>query len=218
MRSVLLGASLLASLAARAQAIPASGPTWASFIPAGYQLLRAGQVTGDLNGDGRPDVALALAPVAEDTASRSEKPLPPRLLLVLWRTATGYRLAAQARQALPHHDSSFNGDPYDGLAIKRGVLVLAYEVGGNWGRSTTVKFGYRQDDFYLIGETEAFGTHHPDCANLSYPPLYRYRDTNFVTGAYEVLKTSEACQLLVHKRGWQPVRPLRKLVKYKPVP
>ncbi len=216
MRRLWFSACLLSSLITRAQAVPASGPTPASFVPAGYQFLRRGQVTGDLNGDGRPDMALALTSVAEDGESWGKHPLPPRLLLVLWGTAAGYRLAAQSRQALLHRDASFNGDPYDGLAIKRGVLVVAYDVGGSWGRSTTAKFRYRHGDFCLIGETDVYGSHHADCDNLPYPPRYTYRDVNFVTGDYEIIETSEACRLLVHKRGRQPVRPLRKLAEYKP--
>lgn len=219
MRIGLLLGLLLSSLVARAQPIPVSGRTQAAFIPPGYKLLRDCRATGDLNGDGRADVVLALTSIEEDTTFHLSDNLPPRLLLVLWRTAGGYQLAAVARQLLLRNHSGINGDdPISSLAIQRGVLLVNYDVGGNCGYSTTAKFRYQKGGFYLIGERDIICSHRPDCDKLPYPPGYHYRDTNYLTGDYEIIKTSDECLLLQHKRGRQPVRPLRKLVNYKPVP
>ena len=134
---------------------------------------------------------------------------------MLFRTPTGYALAVQSRRAVwGKADGGPSGDPFNGISIKRGVLLLESDVGGNWGRTTTEKFRYRQGCFFLIGETEAYSTHAPDCDNLPYPPRYDYRDTNFVTGEYEIIRTSEECRLLVRKRGKNKPKPLRKLADY----
>ncbi len=209
---------LLGSVVAQAQVVPTSGRTPASFIPFGYQLLGDRRATGDLNGDKRADVVLALTSIEEERTRHPERGLPPRLLLVLWRTASGYQLAVVARQLLLHNHSGINGDdPVSSLTIQRGVLFVNYDVGGNCGYSTTAKFRYQQKQFYLIGQRKIVCSHRPpDCDKLPYPAGYQYRDTNYLTGDYEVIETSDECRLLQHKRGRQPVRPLQMLADYKP--
>ncbi|WP_210513867.1 hypothetical protein [Hymenobacter terricola] len=76
------------------------------------------------------------------------------------------------------------------------------------------KFRYQQSSFYFIGETNEYGSHAPSCEHLLYPPGYDYRDTNFATGDYETIQTSEACRLLVHQSGRRKPAPLRKLADY----
>jgi hypothetical protein len=194
--------------------IPATGRRLADFIPAGYDTLRRGRATGDLNHDGRPDMALVLGAAVESTTAFADDDLPARILLVLFGTPTGYALVAQSQQAVWCKTCSMNGDPFDGIVIEHGVLLVKHDVGGNWGHSLTAKFRYQQENFYLIGETNEYSRHAPDCDQLPYPPRYDYRDTNFVTGDYEIIRTSEQCRLLVKKRGKNNPKPLRKLADY----
>ena len=211
---------LAALLAAPAPVVPAAGPTPASFIPPGYQRLDDDLTTGDLNGDGRPDVVLALGPKAEDaTPHDDDNDLPPRLLLVLWRTATGYQLAAQSRQALLCKScGGAYGDPYAGTEIVKGVLLVHHYGGSSWRWTIDSKFRYQQGGFFLIGETNSDGRPVDQCPNSDYSAGYTYHDTNFVTGAYEVVRVSDTCQLLEHRRGRKKVLPLVPLAKYDPAP
>jgi hypothetical protein len=225
MKAALLLLALAAGTAAQAQAVPASGATPASFIPNHYRQLAEGRATGDLNGDGRPDVVLALAPVAEDKQAQAgdenERALPPRLLLVLWRTPSGYQLAALARQALLCRGcGGAYGDAFQGLDIAKGVLSIYHYGGSSWRWTVTGKFRYQQGSFYQIGETyNLMQVSAEECPTLpDHRPGDVYRDTNLVTGAYQSVKVSEACKLLENRRGRQPVRPLRKLSNYKPAP
>ncbi len=194
--------------------IPAVGRHLADFIPVGYGILHNGQAIGDLNHDGKADVAVVVGPTAEDTLALASR-LPPRLLLVLFRTTTGYALAAQSRRAVwAKADGGPLGDPFAGVTIKNESLLIQHDVGGNWGHGQTVRFRFQQGAFYLIGETQEYSRHAPDCDQLPFPPRYDYRDTNFITGEYEEIRTSEECRLLVKKRGRRPPQPLRRLADY----
>ncbi|MCC2545832.1 hypothetical protein LJY25_05205 [Hymenobacter sp. BT175] len=212
--------ALLAGLSSHAQTaprIPTTGRTVADFIPARYDTLPAGRAVGDLNRDGRPDVALVLRSKAEEASS--EDNLPARRLLVLFGTPTGYTLAAQSAKAvLCRECGGIYGDPFAGVTISKGVLSVDHYGGSSWRWSITSKFRYQQGDFYLIGETESSGRNDGDCPGLNGPAGWNYRDANLVTGAYEVKKVSEDCKLLVDKKGRSKPQPLRKLTSYAPVP
>ncbi len=211
--------------AAQAQSFPTSAPTPAGFIPTGYYQLPEGRATGDLNADGRPDVALALAPTAKTEAGpapATNDNIPfPRLLVVLWRTATGYRLATAARKAILCQEcGGAFGDPFAGLDIGKGVLTIYHYGGSSWRWTVTAKFRYQQGDFYQIGDTyNLMQTTAENCPRLpDHRPGDVYRDTNLLTGAYESVKVSEDCKLLENKHGKLPVKRLRRLVVYKPAP
>ncbi|MCR5888214.1 hypothetical protein LRS06_10640 [Hymenobacter sp. J193] len=216
--------ALLAGLAAfpayaqrLAPTIPASGRTAAAFVPAGYALLPEGRATGDLNQDGRPDVALVLRPLAENRPYYDSETMPGRILLVLFATARGYMLAEQANQVmLCKNCGGQYGDPFAGLTIRKGVLVVNHYGGSSWRWGVSSKFRYQQRGFYLIGETTTLGRSSGDCENVAGSPGGEYHDINFVTGAYEVRKISETCQVLVHQRGKRKPAPLRRLANYTP--
>lgn len=207
----LLSLLLIGPLGAWAQLVahsPATSRTLESFIPPQYQELNEGRATGDLNGDGRPDIVLGLGPIAEDTASDTQN-LPPRLLLVLFQTPTGYALADSSRQVLLCKSCGGQYDPLNMLAIEKKILVVD-QMGGNTGRwSVTSKFRYQQGGFYLIGETKSYNESSRRC------PYKALVDSNFLTGAYETATTNQNCKELV-KRGHRPPLALRKLAEYEP--
>jgi len=211
---------LLLPLAISAQA-PAAGQPVVSFIPRGYYVLDEGRATGDLNGDGRPDVALALGPVAEKAAPHAEILPPRRLLVLLAAPGGGYRLAVESRRVvLGKNDGGMMGDPFQGLDIQKGVLSVDHAGGSarRWG--TTEKFRFQQGDFYLIGRTRTqFWSMGENCAG---PQDYRAGDElvdeNLVTGAFERRRVSDECKVLENRKGRQPVRPLVRLSAYNPFP
>lgn len=195
--------------------IPAVGRVVSDFIPARYDTLAGGRATGDLNHDGLPDVALALHAAVEDTISYPDDTLPPRQLVILFGTPTGYTLAAHSTKAiLCRGCGGMNRDPFQGMSIEKGVLLLHHYSSSNWHWSITAKFRYRADGFYLIGQTNSYGTNGGNCDGQNWPPGCDYHDVNFVSGEYETIKVSEACKLMLHKRGKNKPMPLRKLVDY----
>lgn len=199
--------------------VAAQGRTLAAFIPAGYDTLPGGRALGDLNHDGRPDVALVLQPQAEDRPDYDGETMPGRVLLVLFATAQGYTLAEQASRVMLAKDGGGQyGDPFAGLSIRHGVLTVQHYGGSSWRWHVASKFRYQQGRFYLIGETTILSRTSGDCAGVDGSPGGELHDTNFVTGEYEVRKISEACRILLHRKGRRPPGALRPLAGYRPAP
>jgi hypothetical protein len=199
--------------------IPATGQKVADFVPPHYALLADGQASYDFNRDGRPDKVLVLRPLLEDQPDRIDPDMPGRILLILLGTPTGYTLDAQSsRIMLCRGCGGVYGDPFAGLDVKNGILTISHYGGSSWRWSITSKFRYQQGSFYLIGETTDYGRVEGDCEGLDGPAGRNYRDTNFVTGDYEIEKISDDCKLLLHKRGKTKPTPLRKLIDYASVP
>ncbi|MGY3090691.1 hypothetical protein ACVWYF_003752 [Hymenobacter sp. UYAg731] len=192
---------------------PATGRLLADFIPAGYDTLRLGYATGDLNHDDRPDVAALLYAATADSSNPADGP-PPRLI-ILFGTATGYALVESTAHAVLCDNCGGQGsDPFSSLRIRAGVLIIEHFTYTGWYRRTVARFRYQHDTFYLIGELTEAGRNDGDCPNLAGPAGWNYRDTNFVTGDYQFEEISEDCKRLAKKRGRSKPTPLRRLADY----
>jgi hypothetical protein len=192
--------------------IPATGPTLQAFIPAGYDTIEV--VEGDLNKDNVNDYAIALKSTKEETYDPSvdTTELPARLLIVLFGQKTGFKLAGKSDKAIMCAQcGGVFGDPFSGLSITKGILIIDHYGGSAWKWAYTHKFRYQQNDFYLIGETDHsfWGVNH--CEELGDFAGTNYKDVNLVTGAYEEKVIDEECKLIKNKKGKQKVQPLKKL-------
>ncbi|RSK49547.1 hypothetical protein [Hymenobacter rigui] len=151
--------------------IPVQGHTLSAFIPARYDTLSGGCAIGDLNQDGRPDVALVLYPKSESRPDYDDETMPGRVLIVLFSTAQGYKLAAQANRAMiARNGGGQYGDPFAGLNIRRGVLTVNHYGGSSWRWSVISKFRYQQGNFFLIGESLSLTRATGDCESLDGSP------------------------------------------------
>jgi hypothetical protein len=184
----------------------------AAFIPAGYELLPDGHAVGDLNGDGRSDAALVLRLRGATAAAAGQ---PERLLLVLWGTAMGYRLAARSTRAVLG-PGGMNRETFRHVRIARGTLVLDHYSASSWFWHVRTVFRCQAGAFYRIGQTTESGRTGGDCDGLRGPAGWQFRDTNYVTGDHETWRISEACQVLEHRQGRAKPRPLQSLANYKP--
>ncbi len=218
MRLFFLLLTITISLASIAQkkvlsTIPSSGKTIEAFIPEGYDTMAT--ASGDLNKDKANDIVLVLKSKEEETidpATGNVDSLPPRLLLVLFKNAGGYKLAAKNGAAvLCKFCGGVFGDPFESIAIEKGVLVLHHYGGSAWRWSLTHKFRYQQNDFYLIGETDHAYWSVNFCEQLDDFAGTTFKDTNLLTGGYEEKEITEECKLIKNKKGKQKVKPLKKL-------
>jgi hypothetical protein len=109
------------------------------------------QASGDLNGDGIPDVAEITAAVDAPTDSES-----PAALAVYFVDAAGKRtLATTAPEAACIHCGGMKGGDFPfALSIEKGVLVLRSFGGAREAYSQTTRWRFRDGQFRLIGITD----------------------------------------------------------------
>jgi hypothetical protein len=222
MKVVLVIISMLMAVSMTAQQtvlskIPKTGKSIEAFIPEGYDTIAT--TNGDLNKDKQNDVVLVLKSKEEDAEPKppveGSEPIPPgaRILLVLFKNASGYSLAAKSDSAILCKDcGGIFGDPFDAVMIEKGILIIHHYGGSAWRWSSTYKFRWQNNDFFLIGRTNHTYWNVSHCEKLDDFAGTDYKDENLVTGDYEHKKISdEGCKLLVNKKGKQKVQPLQKL-------
>ena len=194
--------------------IPTSGKTIKDFIPKGYDTLAVAK--GDLNKDKRDDLVLVLRPdweLSEIEITEDSARMEPRLLIVLLNSGEGFKVAGKSQGAvLCESCGGVFGDPFSGIEINNGVLLIHHYGGSSWRWSSTHKFRYQQTEFVLIGETKSSYSNVEHCDELGDFLGTNYKDINFVTGDYEEKKiASDKCKLLVNKKGKMVKMPLQKL-------
>jgi hypothetical protein len=154
-----------------------------SFIPNGWHIVEAygdSKVEGDLNSDGIKDIAFVME--GQETSESA----PPRVLLI----ATGnkdksYNLAIKAETAIRRKDEGgIMGEPFMGLSIDRGSLLIRHSGGSAWRWDHLYRFRYQRDGWYLIGATE-------DWFHAVSSAGRKYEDINLLTGDYIKIETDD---------------------------
>lgn len=155
-----------------------------SLIPKGWHLAEAygdSKVEGDLNADGIADLAFV---IEENKIGESA---PQRLLLIAIgnKDDESYTLKVTADNAILRADEGgVMGDPFMGLSIDRGSLLISHYGGSSWRWDNTYRFRYQNDGWYLIGATEDW-FHTVSSADR------KYEDINLITGDYIKIETDE---------------------------
>lgn len=143
-----------------APVIPRHGRSPAAFAPPGWRVERA--ITGDLNGDGRPDLAAVVRGSDPRCIVQADTPAGtldtnPRAVLVALGTASGYALQAVNAHIIPRMDDPYADDPLttDAFEIRDGVLRLGLNhwrsMGGWTTFSATFTFRWDGHRMRLIG-------------------------------------------------------------------
>ncbi|HEX8165577.1 MAG TPA: hypothetical protein VF601_07280 [Beijerinckiaceae bacterium] len=144
-------------------ALPKTAAAAEGFVPAGWAL--ESQTSGDLDGDGVPDLVLVLRGkdpknVVANEGGFGENPLDtnPRILAVAFGRPGGYALGLENRTLIPRRVDPVLEDPLaenGGVAVERGLLVVrlnSFASAGSWGTSTTTyRFRHRSGRFELAG-------------------------------------------------------------------
>ncbi|MET0247469.1 MAG: hypothetical protein ABW182_12020 [Sphingomonas sp.] len=149
-------------------ALPATAADAEGFVPNGWTLET--RQSGDLNGDGLPDLALALKQrdpknilPNEGGMCRETIDTNPRMLAVaLARRTGGYRLVMENHTLIPRYDSACADDWFDpdgqsggGLTLVRGTVRVRlgrFMNAGGWSSgSSDFVFGWRNNGIRLIG-------------------------------------------------------------------
>ncbi len=180
--SLLVLASLAAAPRLRAQddapafpaaAVPARGARVAAFVPRGWAA--AAEVSGDLNGDGRPDRVVHLVPQGTHYRPESITAAPEsQALLILLADGGGYRRAGLATHLLQEIVPQWGLQ----MSIRRGVLITEQNYGMTEVMDVTHRFRLDPANgrFLLIGCDRFFYTRPQEAADS------RKVSENYLTG------------------------------------
>jgi len=113
-------------------------------------------VSGDLNKDGRPDLAMVLeyADTVREMRLYDSNTAHPRILLVLFRDSAtgGYRPICQNNTFIIREgEGGMLDDPYGDLRIKNNILTVSIEF---LHEAVEYKFRWQKGDIYLIGASD----------------------------------------------------------------
>ena len=188
MRSVLITFLLVHCALVCAQTgipkLPSSGSSFSAFIPERWVPLDT--AVGDLNNDERDDAVLVLQcrdTIMGDTTGMgsSFSPAAPRTLTVLFGTPYGYRLALQNDHFILRSNEGGMFDPFEGVEIKDGLLVIYFYGGSAWRFSYTYNFRFTENVFSLVG-AEALDYYVPEGYGSSYSFDFRAHRVKVTTG------------------------------------
>lgn len=125
------------------------------FVPEGWEILKQGDESaiaeGDLNNDGIIDKAFVIEKKKNDLSNEAAQ---RNLIIVFGNSDNSYSQSIIAKNAiLRANEGGTFGDPFDGIAIDRGSVLLKFMGGSDrWYRC--FRFRYQDNGWYLIGFTE----------------------------------------------------------------
>ncbi|MCU0238735.1 MAG: hypothetical protein MUC29_04775 [Pyrinomonadaceae bacterium] len=146
-------------------------------MPKNWKILH--KEFGDLNGDKKDDVVLILrANYAKyinknDGFGENTFDTNPQMLVILFKTTENFELIEQNNTFIISREFPTQGEPFQKIVIKNGVLQLFFEQwqsAGSWETSnTTYKFKFINDEFNLIGlDTSSSMRNAGEVTTLSY--------------------------------------------------
>jgi len=130
-----------------AAARPASGG-WREQLPAGWTIESS--VEGDLNGDGRDDVAATLSQTGADGVRKDV-----RVVVLLKKTDGTYALHTDSPKAACAGCGALAGtDGVEGrVGVRKGALVLSYRAGTHGQWKVTTRWRLKHGRFMMDGFT-----------------------------------------------------------------
>jgi len=164
----------------------------AQKIPAPGRWAMIDSAMGDLDKDGVSELAVAYNTHQTDVNVDENV---PRILAIYkknnsewmpWKLSTSAVMGSQ--------DGGMMGDPFEGIEIKNGILIIIHFGGSSWKWSQTDKYRFQDGDFYLIGYTNFSGK---SCE------YWETIDFNLSTGKLIYTKEYEKCDTdipVVYKR------------------
>jgi hypothetical protein len=123
------------------------------FVAKGYEMMD--YISGDLNGDKKPDGILILKVLGEDTASMEDIVRP---FIILTRQANG-KLKQEKRNdnlVLCRQCGGVFGDPYDNTSITPNGFSIDFYGGSSWRWGSTYRFAWKpaKKNWYLVYEKQ----------------------------------------------------------------
>jgi hypothetical protein len=112
-----------------------------------------GQADGDLDKDG-----IAEKVVVFESLEGEDETGMARILVIYKQENGGWIEWVNTDQAILRSDEGgMMGDPFDGIDIANGILVISHWGGSSWKWSHTDKYRYQNEAFHLIGYSSNYG-------------------------------------------------------------
>jgi hypothetical protein len=192
------------------------GQTISDFIPNGW-ILRDSAI-GDLNNDLNEDAALvfqfkdSITLINNEHGSSDTVITQPRILaLLFWDNSTnGFLLKEQNNKFILNHDNPNMDDPFEGIEIEKGILIINFRIWYSWGSwwtsNDSYKFRFQNSDFALIGfESNSFHRASGDSKSYS---------INFLTKKYSITSGENTDDNYKSKTEWKTFKlPVLKTIR-----
>lgn len=116
----------------------------------GYKVEKS--VDGDLDKDGTSEKAVVYI-------QKNGDPLDLQRQLVIYKKSGGtWKKWYESRTAIfGTGEGGAQGDPFQDIEIKNGILIIEQAGGSNWYWTKIDKYRFQNNDFYLIGYTTSYG-------------------------------------------------------------
>jgi hypothetical protein len=154
-----------------------------TLLPPAYKMIA--EVRGDLDKDGIEERAVVYN---VDTVEKEEGEGIDRALIIYKKdpkTKT-WKIWYRSLTAIGNtRDGGMMGDPFEGIEIVKGILLVSESGGSSWKWSHTDKYRFQANDFILIGYESFYGK---PCQ------YWEGFDYNLVTGKIDWYREHDKCE------------------------
>lgn len=151
----------------------------AFIIPPNHTIIDI--ITGDLD----QDLVDELLVVYNTQVNVDSFESIPRALHIYKNFDEKWQLWKHSNQALKgSQDGGMLGDPYNGIEIREGQLIVSHFGGSSWRWNTSDTYCYKDEELYLIHHSNSYGRPCDYFFEMNY---------NLVTGEINIKKEFEDC-------------------------
>jgi hypothetical protein len=192
------------------------------LFPKDYSVINmSGDFTpiakGDLNNDGRIDIAVVLSHKDESNWEIDMDSIPPRILMIFFSTKDGnYRKAISRKGViLCGRCGGMFGDPFQEFKIENNVLSIVHYSGSSSRWGSTHKFKYINGDFYLVFKSEVnYQNNIAWCDKLDHHSNYNLQEHDYLSGKFSEYEVNEDCVITKNNKSTKKPKSLTKLKNF----
>jgi hypothetical protein len=178
---LLISGSLVSVAQEQKMSIPMTAKNPEGFAPDGWKIEVVER--GDLNGDKIDDAAIVMTKPEVKENDAIEKREKRFLALAFGDGGRFERTAFSDKAVLDTDEGGIFGDPFEGIKIENGTVVIMHYGGSAWRWSYTHRYRWQQNRLMLIGRTEV--NYH-----IAEPDKLNEIDTNLSTGLVHCTDTN----------------------------
>lgn len=119
-------------------------------IPKNYVVIDS--ISGDLDNDNIKELVVVF-----NTKSTENENVPRELRIYKKRNKKWINWKNSEQALYGSREGGMVGDPYAGIEIKNGILLISHFGGSSWKWGHTDKYRFQNEDFYLIGYESNYG-------------------------------------------------------------